>query len=493
MSARHWVWFIALAATAVRCLLVAMSAISPQESYYVICAQHPAPAYFDGPAGTAMYFLFAERLGGVELGRMLFPLWGLAATLAVFALARRLGGETRAAWCVIALNVLPFFNLAAVRVGPLMPALVFVALGMLCCWRVAQSSAFAPAWWLGGALSFAAAGFFHYGAAIFGLFCAIYVLLDPAHRRSADVVGAVGLVLIIGLSLLPALAWNAKWDWIPIAGGTLQTLWEFHPLAFGSALAKLSGAISTLVGLGLLAGWWACMAGAARQDAAKRFAFVAGLPAVLGWLYFSLRAEPALDSLFLGLPVLLFVFVSLFLRWGKILISLALSLALIGTGFALERNNREGAGWNGAAEAAARRIDETALAHPEGIFVVAQDADKAAILGYYLQKTLVPAEDRPLVYVRESQDISSQFALWPSYDDFIETTARRDEYFTEQKGENPFVGHTAIYIGEEPPDALPQGIKAAFESVRLLEKLEAAGGRPALHIYQCDNYQTMPL
>lgn len=491
MNARKWLWPAVLAATLVRCVLAAASSLSPQESYYFVCAQHAAPAYFDGPAGTALFVSLFQFPGGMEIWRLLFPLWGLAATMAVFALARNLAGADRAAWCALALNALPIFNLAGVRAGPLLPALSFVALGMLCVWHVLQSQRTAFAWWAGAGLSFAGGAFFHYAAAVFGVFAAAPVLLSPKHRRPGDFFGAGILLLILFASLWPALAWNARWNWIPLAGNTMQTWWEFHLAGFFAELGRFLFLLSPLIGPVLLIAW-AGLARASLLHLRARFVFVLGLPAVVLWFYASLRAEEGLAWIALGLPVLLVPLTAVESRWPRWLgpgVGLAAALSV----WALIGNHREGSGWKETAEAAADWIDETSRAHPEGIFVVADDAPKAAILGYYLRKHLVPAEGRPLVYVRESQDIANQFALWPSYDDFIETTVVKDEYFTEQKGENPFVGHTAIYVGEEPPDALPQSITAAFESVTLLEKREAAAGHPALHIYRCDNYQTMPL
>jgi len=84
--------------------------------------------------------------------------------------------------------------------------------------------------------------------------------------------------------------------------------------------------------------------------------------------------------------------------------------------------------------------------------------------------------------------------LWPGYGDFVEAPAPADEFFTEQKGENPFMGRSALYISRESACDLPQTIKAAFESVTFLKQLPpAGGGSEPLYIYLCVNYQTLPL
>ena len=63
-----------------------------------------------------------------------------------------------------------------------------------------------------------------------------------------------------------------------------------------------------------------------------------------------------------------------------------------------------------------------------------------------------------------------------------------DEYFTEQKGVNPFMGRNALYLGAD----LPQTIGAAFENVTPLSRIVLPGGRK-LTIFLCLNYQTLPL
>ena len=76
------------------------------------------------------------------------------------------------------------------------------------------------------------------------------------------------------------------------------------------------------------------------------------------------------------------------------------------------------------------------------------------------------------------------------------STTRRvvDDYFTEQRAENPFLGRSALYVTRERAEELPQSIRAAFDSVVLFRELPGAGGDPRpLYIYLCLVYQTLPL
>ena len=92
------------------------------------------------------------------------------------------------------------------------------------------------------------------------------------------------------------------------------------------------------------------------------------------------------------------------------------------------------------------------------------------------------------MFVPESPDLSSQFGLWPSYADFVESDIVADEYYQEQKGVNPFIGRNAIFFGSD----LPQTIKGAFQDVQPLRKITTPDGRE-FTIFLCLGYQTLPL
>ena len=126
----------AIAATAARVAVVWFTDPSPSEAYYFLCSQNPAPAYFDGPGGTAAVTGFASLEANSDIvWRVAAPIWALGATFACFGLARSLSGTGRAVCVALLLNALPAFNAAALRVGPELPALTFALLGMLAAWR----------------------------------------------------------------------------------------------------------------------------------------------------------------------------------------------------------------------------------------------------------------------------------------------------------------------------------------------------------------------
>lgn len=496
MSYRPYFWIILLALTGIRCAVALVTPISPEEAYYWLCAQHPAAAYFDGPAGIAFYVrLFESMHAGELVWRGLFPLWGLAASGALFGLGRRIFNDRIAFWSVVLLNVVPLFNESATQVGPLVPALTFLLLGLSAIWRIQTNLHSGIPMWLLAGLAFAAGSFFSYTVAVFAFFAAGFPFLSMKHRRASDAAGAVLMVLLLWLSLVPALRWNAAQDWIPMAGGTFRTLYEFHAEGFLKGLLSLHESFTVLIGLGLLAAWASSAVHSLRQPSV-RFVFVAGIPAVVGWIYFSLRDQEAAALLLLGAPLILLRAVGIALnhlpKGGMALVLLAMVLGF-GQSVWTGRNAAEaGRRWRDVADSMLSSSAAPGVA--EGLFFVAENAPEASLLSYYLKDSVIPPAGYPIVFVRESQDISDQFGLWLSYDDFIESPKIMDEFFTEQKGENPFVGRSAIYVSEEAPDDLPQGITAAFESVSPLGTVPGVGaGKKTVNIYLCRNYQTMPL
>jgi hypothetical protein len=486
-----------LALTVLRAALVSYQDISPNEAYYALCARHPAPAYFDGPPGAMTLAALGEIVPQWPdtLWRLWAPVWGLIASLACFLLVRAMDNATRAMWTVLALNALPIFNAWAVRVRPELPALAFVLLGLWCAWRALHAERNPVGRWALTAGCFALAAQFSYAALAVVPGLALYTLCSRKHHRVPDVAGLV-LVVTLPLALLgPALAWNASYEWVPLFPGTFRSLWEFSLGGFISSTARLLDKFSPLVLLILLVTWVAALR-ESRVYLRARFVALCALPGVLLAGYFALRDADPVFYLLLAAPLLL----SKALTWwdgtrpGRAALGVGFVLAVVFSFFSLRMSCLTGRGWAGTAEELKASFLEKSADEHEGLFLIAGDAPLAAVLGYYLQGDLVPPEGHPAVYEVESQNISSQFGLWPSYDDFVESSKVADELFTEQKGENPFVGRSALYLSREPAEDVPQAVKAAFESVTFLKRLPPAGNDAGpLYLYFCENYQTLPL
>ena len=121
-----------------------------------------------------------------------------------------------------------------------------------------------------------------------------------------------------------------------------------------------------------------------------------------------------------------------------------------------------------------------------GGFLIAEKAPQAAALAMYFQSPSRTAY--PPVFVPESPALTSQFGIWPSYGDFVANAQPAEEFFTEQKGTNPFLGRNALYLGSD----LPQTIKGAFAEVLPLKQIRLPDGSQFV-IFLCLDYQTLPL
>lgn len=481
--------------TVVRIGLVLSEDPSPAETYYYLCAGKPAPAYFDGPAGTARLVGWLEAVGLPEgWWRLQAPLWALAATGACFLLLRQIGNAEKAAWAALALNALPIINMAALRVGPGLPALTATTLTLWLVWRAFHAKSGRLLWWLAAGLMMAVASSFAYVVVAWIPGLLIFTLGSPRHRHPDEIIGLGLLILLPALFLGPTLAWNANLEWLPMASGTLRTLWMFEGWGFLLSSWELVKMFSPFVlVLSFLA--WVVAGQESVHRVSSRFLFLGALPGVVLCGYFALRGESATLYLLLATPLLLFGLVMGDFRsgWCRTIPGLTFAVAVAMAVWAVPGVITSGEGWRGAA-AEVREAFLEQSAQGEGIFLVAGDPDLASVLGYHLRNDLVPPRGHPTVYVGESQDVSNQFGLWPGYGDFIATGNTSDEYFTEQEGENPFLGRDALYITHEEEGELPQTIRAAFTSVRRLETLPPAGGSTdPLYIYQCLDYQTQPL
>lgn len=471
-----FLFVVLLAATACRAGWVWMHEAAPSEAYFWMCSQRLAPGFFDGPAGTALLVrAFGDSFGAA---RLFWPVLAFLCSWAAWIFVRRIYDGATAGRAVILLNALPVFNSAAVHVGPLLPALISVLTALVFARLAWEGRRWA--WGLSG-LFFGVGLLFRYEVALVPVGLCAALIASRRHRR--DMAGLAAIVIPCALALWPSLAWNAALEWIPIAGGTWKSAWEFKPVSFLNGLAAFSGAISILVAAVFFAGM-VPLARSARVHARALFLLAASVPAWVWCLHLLLHGDDAVTPAVLAfLPLFAFLIASFSGRpawrfgWAVLIV-----LALATGGLPLFGSH--GPGWNAIAEelrAAARDLP----ASEQGGFFIAEDPDLAAVLGYHVGGGTGAC---PPVFIPESPDLSSQFGLWPSYADFVESDKVTDEYFTEQKGVNPYVGRNAVYIGRE----LPQTIKGAFTEVVPCKTVPGPGGKD-LHVFLCLGYETLPL
>ena len=479
--------FIFLSAvTLLRLAWLAIQGVSAQEAYYWMCGSKMAAAFFDGPPGTA----FLVRMFGAVTGdsreilRLAWPLFGFIAAWLAWLLARTLYNDLVAGWTVVGLNALPFFNELCVTVGPGIPLMILTLAGMLAAYSAVEGRRLD---WILSAALLALACLFRYEAVLVALGLLIAVLSVLRKKEKPDALAAASLILLPAAALWSPLAWNAALDWIPIAGGTFQTWWRPQPGGWTRDLVEYFRQFSFAAGLALAGALVGLLWTAWHKQGPARFLLVTAGPASLWAFYqFLIGRDFSTAAWIAVVPLLMFLAgAGSRWRWMGVCSSAIVLIALVSSGLLLhEEGLQRAVGKTLAVEmhAASREMP----ASEGGGFLIAEDADLASLLTIYF-KPVAPSEYPP-VFVPESPALTSQFGIWPSYGNFIETDKATDEFFTEQKGYNPFIGRHALYMGAE----LPQTVKGAFSEVRPLRDIKLPDGKSMI-IYLCLDYQTLPL
>lgn len=471
--------------TLIRIIWLATQGISPQEAYYWMCGDRLASAYFDGPPATAylVRFLGFFTGGSLEILRFAWPLFALLASWLAFQWIRTILNDVVATWSVLALNALPIFNSQSVTVGPWMPSLVCVLGGLQAAYSAVEGR---RKDWLPAAACFALACLFRYEAVLVPLGFCITILAVLRNKQQPDWAVLAALVVLPLAVLWSPLAWNAKLEWIPIAGGTLQTWWRPQPGGWGRNLVEFFREYSFAGGLALLSGLAALVLGGLKRGAGRFLLVAAGLPAFWAVYQFLIGRSFSTPAWLALVPVLaaLIDFLARS-RWMPLAGSVVVALALLQSAVMLREEGRMRGVWLSVAKEVHKATREIPASDGGG-FLIAENTDQASVLAVFFKAAA--GSEYPPVFVPESPALTSQFGLWPSYADFVASDLVVDEFFTEQKGYNLFAGRNALFLGSD----LPQTIKGAFGQVSPLRKIQLPDGGE-LTIFLCLDYQTLPL
>lgn len=485
-----------LATTMLRWVWCHSVGLSAQECYLALCGAQPAAAYFDGPPGTALCVAAGLSAAGTNgLGAaLLWPLFAVGATLALVALVSPIAGRAPALALATLLNVLPAFNAAAISPGASLPTAMASLAFLACVWRALQQRH--SLWWLAAGLCAAGAALFSYVAWI--LWGAILCLLLTSRRWRSNIGSPFFWISVVPslIVLATQLHWNAEHGWVHFIGGTWDTVTTLHLGYLPGAIWDAAVAASPVALVALLLGIVGCLRSIAISPKARYLAIPTMLALTLA-IYLQLRDGTAgtagLLFLILAVPCALWFpggtwpaaiarkISAMVLLATSVYTAVWLALAPPGCGASLEPE-------------AASAIEALRMNEGSQTFLIAEDAPLASALALHLADKRPAFEGHPPVYVVESPCATSQYALWPGYDAFVDAPAPSPgaDPFTEQDGTNPFLGRSALYVTTQPPAALPQAIGAAFASCQLLAEITTGRGT-VLRVYRCTDYQTLPL
>lgn len=520
MNPRRLVFIFLGLLTALRLVLIGQFELFPDEAYYFMWSERMDWSFFSkGPGVAATMWLSTHLLGVSEFGvRFFSPLLALGTSLVMWSFARRLHGESVAAWLVVLLNVVPIFNAGALvmTIDPL--SIFFWAAALAACWRALEESP-AFSWWWPATGALIGLGFLcKYTNAMQLVSIALLLALTPKYRGEFKRPGFYAMLAVFLACCTPVVVWNAQHDWVTLehltARGGLKQPFALRFDEFGKFLLMHFGVYSPLIFLAMLVALvWALPK--AKHSFKVRFLLAFTLP--LFALYFWLALKQAGEANWTAPAALSLALLTVALWHEKaesranprrfalaaLTLGAAMSLALLNTdliratglawSYARDPSSRM-RGWRSAAAEIERFRDRYEQENDEPVFLIANEHEVAAALAFYLRDKRLAGPGHPPIYIPAQPYFEDQFSFWPRYDQLIDLPPgfqREDIIFTEEQGYNPFKGHTALYITDRAEGKAPSPIKNGFEHWELIACLDQTRrGQPLrqLRIFACTNF-----
>ncbi|HXY60640.1 MAG TPA: glycosyltransferase family 39 protein [Chthoniobacterales bacterium] len=523
MSKTRAVWLFILALTLVRLSMLGSTDLEFDEAHYWMWSERLAPGYFSKGPGIAFAIRASTAVfGPTEFGvRFWSPILAAGTSLLLFYFGKRLFNENVGLWSVIAFNVTPIFNIGAFVITTDCLSIFFWIAPMFTFWLAVEKSPRFSFWWpLTGLLI--GVGFLGRFTNALEVVCVLLVLaFAPRLRQEFKRPGLYWLLGIFIVCTLPPIVWNAQHAWVTtthlrMRGGLAENV-GFRPLEplkfFGQHFLFYSPVLFGALTWAVIGSW--CRV---NQQFKVLFLFWFGLPVFVFYLLLSVNhdATPNWDAVsFLSFGLLAVHYwnersgsrsVRNFSAAGVAIAFLMSCFSLDSdlirsAGFHLFRDDPSDRlrGWKPMVAQVEHIRNDLESKLGEKMFLIADERSRASEISFYLKDKRVEGPGHPACYLVESQDLINQFSLWPRYDQFVETPAKPnqspDDTFTEQKGENPFVGRSALLI-RNPGKKPPHNIRAAFESTDPVGTIELKRFGKHVRYWQvflCRHYRTLPL
>ena len=525
MNSRRFVLLFLAALTILRLIYIGQLELSPDEAYYFQWSERLDWSYFSkGPGVAAAMWLSTHLFGVSEFGvRALSPLLALGTSLLMLSFARRLYGESIAAWTVLLINVIPIFCVGSLvmTIDPL--SIFFWMAALYTVWLALESSPARSHWWAATGALIGLGFLAKYTNAMQLLSIVLLLAVTPKYRRELKRPGFYQMLAAFAVFTVPPIIWNAQHDWITIyhltVRGGLQKATKIDPVEFLNFLGAHFGVYSPLIFAGMLVAiWWGWQR--AEHQFKARFLLAFTLP--LFALYFILSFKQAGEANWTA-PATLSLGLLAVALWHEraqeqrgvrravaaaFAISLAISLLAVDSefprrlgllyGYDLDPSERL-RGWRSAAEKVGEVRREFEAAQGQPVILIANKYGTAASLAFYLAEKRVEGPGHPPLYVPESAFPENQYFFWPRYDENVQLppgSVPKDEYYTEEGGASLFVGRSALYITDRAEERPPSSIKRGFERVEMIRCIDfARRGLPLrqLRVFACYNYRQISL
>jgi hypothetical protein len=523
MTKTRAIWLFVIGLTLVRLSMLGSTDLEFDEAHYWMWSERLAPGYFSKGPGIAFIIRASTTIfGPTEFGvRFWSPILAGASSMLWFYFGRRLFNESVGLWTVIALNVAPIFTIGAFVMTTDALSIFFWTAAMFTFWlAVEKSPRFSFYWPLTGLLI--GLGFLGRFTNAFEISCVLLVLaFAPRLRQEFKRPGLYWLLGIFIICTLPPIIWNYQHAWVTFShlktrGGLAEEvgLRPLEPLKFfGEHFIFYSPLLFGMLVWAVVGSWRRV-----NQQFKVLFLFWFGLPVTAFYFLISLNhvATPNWDAvsfISLGLLAVYYWQERIERRGVRSFGTTAILLGFVISFFSLDSDILRSAGipffrsdpsdrlrgWKSMTAEVERIRNDLESKLGEKLFLIADERHRASEISFYLKDKRIEGPGHPPCYLIESQDLVNEFSFWPRYDQFVDAPTKSnpssDDAFTEQKGENPFVGRSALLIrnfGKNPP----HNIKAAFESTELVGTIELRRfGRHVRYwqVFLCRHYRTLPL
>lgn len=529
---QHWLrvgYLFIFAMLAFRLFYIASGTIelSEDEAYQWIWSKHLALSYFSKPPLIAYtQFLGTSLWGDTEFGVRFFSpvIAAILSLLLLQFLTREV--NVRVGLAVVAiLSSTPLTSVGStlMTIDPL--SVLFWTAAMLAGWRAIQDQGTTRDWlWVG---LWMGSGFLSKYTNLFQLLCwIVFFLLWPASRKHLRKPGPYLALLVVAISLVPVLIWNAQHGWITVEhvanNGGLGKTWKPTLRYATDFIASEAGLLNPIYFVATL---WAGIAfwRNHRANPLLIFLFSMGAPLFLFYLAFSFHSRvfpnwiaPSVVPLFCLMAV---YFGAEWQSRHRVLKPFFITGLIVGTLTVVLLHNtslisklikrplpaqidplRRVQGWTETAQAV-EQARQSLASEGKPVFIIGDHYGITGEISFYLPEAKKQIRETPLVFYRSTPHPKNQFYFWPGYGTRVGQNAIYVQQIGLPKLERGWVSKwlsgNKDWAATEPsaPEIPPIEIREQFQSItdlgiRDIVSRKRLVGR--IQIFECRDLRPVP-
>ena len=416
--------------------------LSEDEAYQWQWSQHLALSYFSKPPLIA----YAQALGTGIWGdnafgvRFLSPVIAASLGLSLLIFFFRLGMSRAAFWLVLILSVAPLTAVGSILMVIDSLSVTFWALAMIAGWTAIRNDDIV-AWlftglWLG-------LGFLAKYTALFQLVSfVLFLFLMPEGRNQFKKKGIYLALLILAVSSLPVLIWNAQNDWITVthlgSRAGLETAWKYNFNFMQDFVLAELGLLNPIFCVAMI---WAAIAfwKRYRKDELLMYLFCMGAPLFVGYFLYTVRSRVQPNWI---APAIVPLFALMVIYWNRrfeegclavkkwLIAAFVIGVPLV---IILHDTNIPGKltghrlpakvdplirvrGWSAMAEVVEKQRQEL-MKDGREVFLLGSHYGITSLLSIYIADANKGVPDDPIVYYPRADHPENQYYFWKSYED----------------------------------------------------------------------------